>query len=162
MTQYSHRQPCTVKFPQLRQTRGAKGRNTRSGQQINRVPDAVLNDLAIGHCQNCHCYTPSQAADNSGRVTMHFNRDTDPVTGFAVAQVADSAWRNPDGFRTAIGLNQRIECVLRGWKNFPEPTDCPDETDDQTHQTYDKAGNDAGRKQGDPKSGDDRVGSWNW
>src|SRR5215469_14001892 len=162
MAQYSHRQTCTVKFPQLRQACGAKGRNTRSRQQINRIPDAMLSELAIRHRQNRHCRTSSQAADYSGRVTMDFNRDANPVTSFAVVQVADSAWRNPDGFRPAIGFNQWIECVLRGWKNFPKPTDCTDKTDDQAHQTDDKTGNDAGRQQGDSKSGNDRVGSWNW
>src|SRR5262249_22447394 len=109
-----------------------------------------------------HCRTSNQAADNSGRITVHFNGDADPVTGFAVVQVGYLALRNPDGFRPAIGFNQWIEFVLRGWKNFPKPTDCSDETDDQAHQTDDKAGNDAGRQQGDSKSGNDRVGSWNW
>src|SRR5262249_57907524 len=106
---------------QWRKGGGAKGWNTRSGKQIDRVPDAILNNIAIRHCKNRHRCTAGEPADNSSRVTMYFEGNAHPVAGLAVLQVADAARRHPDRLRPAVRFVQPIDALIARWGKIPEP-----------------------------------------
>ena len=132
----SDNETCAAKKSQLCNIGVGQRRHRYGSQEIDRIPDAVLNNQSIGACDNRHRDAAKNSADESSRIRMILCRDAHSMALFAGPQTRHGSRRGFDGQRN-IRSGYRNRFRFLHWQHFSKPADSAAKRQDKSDNAHD-------------------------